>query len=414
MIVGDGESPQSAGVSSPDDVDVQALFECLQEEVRRAPLTANRTGATSDRVALRVAAERAWPVTAERPLQRRPGILGALAQPVKRILRKLMRWYVEPLAADQRAFNDAVLKLLDDFGERLDALHALTAGLAPRVDELTDAQLVERVQSAERTLSTDGRLLHELEERLLRLERRSPAAAAAVPDVQPAAAPSLDYFAFESRMRGPVDLIRERQRVYVDDFRAAEPVLDIGCGRGEFLALLREARVDARGIDADADMVAYCRGEGLDVEQAEALSYLAALEDGTLGGIFAAHVVEHFPPPALLRLLELAAAKLRPGGLLAAETVNPLALAALRYYFSDLSHAQPLVPQTLAFLARQAGFQAVEIRYLNEPPPEERMRDVELPPRAEFDAARQALADNVRLLNEHVFGPLDYAVLARR
>jgi hypothetical protein len=125
-------------------------------------------------------------------------------------------------------------------------------------------------------------------------------------------------------------------------------------------------------------------------------------------------VVEHLPPPALVRLLELAHAKLREGGVLVAETINPLSPIALRNYFADLTHAQPLVPETLALLAEQAGFRQVETRFLNEPPPAERLREVELPPDAEFDAAREALAQNVRRLNDQLFGPLDYAIVARR
>jgi 2-polyprenyl-3-methyl-5-hydroxy-6-metoxy-1,4-benzoquinol methylase len=178
-------------------------------------------------------------------------------------------------------------------------------------------------------------------------------------------------------------------------------VLDIGCGRGEFLSLLREAGVEARGIDADADMVAYATGEGLDVEQADAVAYLEALDDGSLGGVFAAQVVEHLPPAALVRLLELAAAKLRPGGLLVAETINPLSPLALRSYFADLTHEQPLVPGTLVLLAEQAGFRDVDVRYANEP--EERLAVPDDP----------LIAGNVRRLNELLFGPLDYAILAR-
>src|SRR5207237_1812437 len=118
----------------------------------------------------------------------------------------------------------------------------------------------------------------------------------------PAAAVVPDYFAFEARMRGSTAEVRARQRVYVEDLRDAAPVLDVGCGRGEFLALLREAGVAARGVDADADMVAYARGEGADVEQADALAYLESLPDASLGGVFAAQLVERLPPAWLLRL----------------------------------------------------------------------------------------------------------------
>jgi SAM-dependent methyltransferase len=223
-----------------------------------------------------------------------------------------------------------------------------------------------------------------------------------------------DYFAFEARMRGSTGDVRERQEVYVDDFREAAPVLDVGCGRGEFLGLLRAAGIEARGVDRDADMVAFCRAESLEVEHADALEHLASLEDGSLGGIFAAQVVEHLPPPALVRLLDLAAAKVRSGGVLVAETMNPLALGALKNYFADLTHAQPLVPETLVLLARQAGFASAEVRFLNEPPPEERLRPVELPRDAAFDDARVALAANVARLNDVIFGPQDYALVARR
>jgi O-antigen chain-terminating methyltransferase len=153
-------------------------------------------------------------------------------------------------------------------------------------------------------------------------------------------------------------------------------------------------------------MAAYAQGEGLAVVQADALAHLAALPDGSLGGIFASQLVEHLPPAVLFRLLELAVAKLRPGGLFVAETINPLSPLALRNYFADLTHAQPVVPETLELLARQAGFAEVETRYLNEPE-----RRLEVP--AEGAAGDTVAAENARRLNEVVFAPLDYAVLAR-
>jgi SAM-dependent methyltransferase len=369
------QTAQSAGVSSPDEVDVKALFERLQEEVRKGGAdTPDGSGRRSARVSIRAQAERLWPVSVERPIERRPGLKGAVGRPVKLLLRRLLRWYVEPLAAEQRAFNDAVLKLIDDLYEQ------------------TDASAAGR-ESAERTL-------RELEERLLRLERRDGGAPQTVA-AQPAAAAVLDYFAFESRMRGSTEDVRARQRPYVEDFRDAAPVLDVGCGRGEFLSLLREAGVDARGVDAEADMVAFAKGEGLQVEQADALGYLESLEDGSLGGVFAAQVVEHLPPAALRRLLELVRSKLRPGGLFVAETINPLSPLALRNYFADLTHAQPLVPETMELLAQQAGFGRTELRFLNKPA--ERLTEPDDP----------LIAANVRRLNALLFAPLDYALYAR-
>jgi SAM-dependent methyltransferase len=363
-----------AGISAPDDIDVADLFERLRDELRRGAGAGE--SAAGEFAATRALAERFWPVTAERD----PG--GGPKGLVKRVVRKFLRWYVEPLAADQRLYNSSVLKLVDALSERADAAAASR----------------ERVE----------RLVRELEERLTRIERRggagadrAPAPAPATVAVQPAAASLPDYFAFESRMRGSVDAIRERQRRYVDDFRAAAPVLDVGCGRGELLTLLGEAGVEARGIDADADMVAFARGEGLDVEQADLLEYLQRLENGSLGGIFMGQVVEHLPPGVLVRTLELSARKLRGGGVLVAETINPLSPIALRNYYADLTHAQPLVPETLELLARQAGFAETELRFLNEPA--ERLTEPDDP----------VIAANVRRLNELLFAPLDYALVAR-
>jgi O-antigen chain-terminating methyltransferase len=368
----EAKNPAPAGISSAEEIDVAVLFERLQEELRRGAVGGDARGA--DFASTRALAERFWPVTAERDAGGGPKGF------VKRVLRKLMRWYVEPLAADQRVFNDSLLKLVDALSERAD-----------------------RVAAARWEIE---RLVRELEERLARLERRGvssggPTPAPVTVAAQPAAASVPDYFAFESRMRGSVDLIRERQRRYVDDFREAGPVLDVGCGRGELLALLREAGVEARGIDADADMVAFARGEGLDVEQADLVVYLEALPDRSLGGIFMGQVVEHLPPATLVRALRLAASKLRPGGLLVAETINPISPIALRNYFADLTHAQPLVPETLEMLARQAGFAETEVRFLNEPA--ERLTEPDDP----------VIAANVRRLNELLFAPLDYALVAR-
>jgi O-antigen chain-terminating methyltransferase len=275
-------------------------------------------------------------------------------------LKRRLAHAAEPLARAQRAFNDAILAVTDALSERIDTASA-------------------RAEAAERRV-------RELEERLLRLERRedgTPRTVAAQPrqDALP------DYFAYEARMRAPVEEIRERQRPYVELLRGHEPVLDVGCGRGELLALLREAGVDARGIDADGDMVAFARGEGLDVEQADLFDALESSRE--LGAVTALQVVEHLPPPLLTRFLELAHAALRPGGLLVAETINPASPAALRHYFADLTHAQPLVPETLELLARHAGFPHVEIHWLNAPPPHDDER-----------------------ITAQLFAPLDYALVA--
>jgi hypothetical protein len=116
-----GENGGSAGFSRQGDVDVATLFAQLKEEVRRVgSRAAAGSGPSSERVNARSAAERLWPVSADQPPAGRGGAAGAALKPVKLVLRRLMRWYVEPVFADQRAFNDAVLRLIDDIYEQLD------------------------------------------------------------------------------------------------------------------------------------------------------------------------------------------------------------------------------------------------------------------------------------------------------
>ncbi len=276
-------------------------------------------------------------------------------------LRRRLARIAEPLARAQREFNDAILKVADRLSERVDAAAA-------------------RAEAAERRAA-------ELEERLLRLERRGATGAPATVAAQPRADALPDYFAYESRMRAPSEEVRERQRPYVDLLRGHAPVLDVGCGRGELLTLLRDAGVEARGVDANADMVAFARGEGLDVEQADALDALGRASG--LGAVTALQVVEHLPPATLVRFLELAHAALRSGGLLVLETINPSSPAALRHYFADLTHAQPLVAETLQLLVQHEGFRDVEIRWLNAPEPHSDPR-----------------------ITAQLFAPLDYAIVA--
>ena len=390
----------AAGTSSAE---LRALFAQLKDELRHAHGASVADGFGRDivRSRLRSLAERSWIVRLGNPRERRPGLRGAVVYPIRLGVGRLIRWYVEPLALGQRSFNDSILKLADELFEEVDVLFG-------RLHEVE--QEVERRRA-------DADVVARLEERVLRLERsrttagNRPAPAARTVAAQPRASAIPDYFAFEVELRGLSDGVRARQHRYVAVLQDHGPVLDVGCGRGELLTLLRDAGVEACGVDADADMVRYARADGLAVEHRDVLEHLELLPEESLGAIFSAQLVEHLPPPTLVRFLELARTRLRPGGLLVAETINPLSPLALRNYFADLTHAQPIVPATLAVLVKHAGFVDVEVSFVNEP--RERLAEVELPAAEEFDAARRAVAANVQRLNEVLFAPLDYALCAR-
>jgi O-antigen chain-terminating methyltransferase len=218
------------------------------------------------------------------------------------------------------------------------------------------------------------------------------------------------YARLEAALRGDEPTIRERQRAYVDLFAGAEgSILDIGCGRGEFLDLLRDAGRAARGVDRSPDNVRLCRGKGLDVVEGDALEYLSSLDDGSLSGLFGAQFIEHVGPEYLLALLRAAFAKLRPGARIALETINADALATLPTFYADLSHAQPIPPVTAKLLLEACGFRRVEIRYTSAFPPASQLAASgdQSPLAKRFDEA-------VAKLNQTLWGAREYAVIGTR
>jgi SAM-dependent methyltransferase len=166
-----------------------------------------------------------------------------------------------------------------------------------------------------------------------------------------------EYVAFEELFRGPAERVAASQRPYLDLIRGHEPVLDVGCGRGEFLALLAREDISATGVDSDAGMVERSLALGVRAVHRDANEYLESLPDGALGSIFSAQVVEHLRYDELRRLLELARQKLRAGGLLIAETVNPHRMASFKTFWVDLTHEHPIFPEVALTLCAIAGFE---------------------------------------------------------
>jgi O-antigen chain-terminating methyltransferase len=225
------------------------------------------------------------------------------------------------------------------------------------------------------------------------------------------------YVGFEDQFRGSPHDIRERLAAYIPFFEGAADVLDVGCGRGEFLDLLRDRGIAARGIDLNDEMTALCRERGLDATTQDVLGYLLAQPDGSLGGLFAAQVVEHLEPDYLMRVLETAYHKLRPGSKIVLETINPACwFAFFSSYIRDITHVRPLHPDTLQYLLRASGFQKVTSRYSAPYPDELKLQKV---PGASVETAGQlAMAevvnDNVTKLNSLLFTHLDYAAIGER
>ncbi len=221
--------------------------------------------------------------------------------------------------------------------------------------------------------------------------------------IEPVALPApataeLDYAAFEQRFRGSEDAIRERQQHYLARFTGRRRVLDVGCGRGEFLELMRTAGTGATGIDSSAEFVELCRAKGLEAEQADLFAYLSQAPERSFDGIFCAQVVEHLPPGRLPEFIRLAASRLERDGLLAIETPNPECLAIFAtHFYLDPTHIRPVPHQLLAFYMQEYGLGLVEVERLS--------------PAVESMPSLASLPADFR---EAFFGGLDYAIFGRK
>ena len=211
-------------------------------------------------------------------------------------------------------------------------------------------------------------------------------------------APGIDMARFALCFRGSEEYVKGGQRQYVANFEGCQNVLDIGCGRGEFLEIMREANIPAVGIDLSGESVAICRLKGLQAETADLFTYLAGLPEESLDGIFCAQVVEHLPPERLPEMIQLCAGRLGRNGVMVIETPNPECLAIFAtHFYLDPTHARPIPHKLLAFYLEESGVGVMEVRKLA--PAVESMPSLGLLPEA---------------FREAFFGGLDYAIIGKK
>jgi O-antigen chain-terminating methyltransferase len=214
----------------------------------------------------------------------------------------------------------------------------------------------------------------------------------------PASGSSFDYARFAERFRGPEEYVKHGQQFYLPYFAGRRNVLDIGCGRGEFLETMGQAGIPARGIDLSEESVALCRQKGLQATVADLFVDLADLPEASLDGIFCAQVVEHIDPARLSGVIRLAASRLERYGVLVIETPNPECLAIFAsHFYLDPTHTRPVPHPLLAFYMEESGLGGVEVQRLS--------------PAVESMPALASLPEDFR---EAFFGGLDYAIIGRK
>ena len=300
------------------------------------------------------------------------------------------------------------------------------ATLDRRVDELTESieaslgRIAERVavvdlpsleskletlsfSKAEATavdhLTREVAKIYRLSQRVSWLETRLPTGLETVPHQDDL------YWSLEKVFRGTREDIKSRQTPYLKYVRSCSvrleeyPILDLGCGRGEWLEVLRDAGYPARGVERNRLMVEHCRSKTLEVEERDILEYLSVLESESVGFVTVFHVVEHLEHEQLLFLLKQVRRVLRSGGMLLIETPNPenLLVGSCRFYL-DPTHKKPIPPDLLRFLVGRYGFIDLEVLPLHPCSSRERLQDG---------------GQNERL-NDVLYGPQDYAVVGHK
>lgn len=284
------------------------------------------------------------------------------------------------MAAMDRKLDGAYDALKADLSEIADAVTAIEEKtvVVPPADRDLFVKLPARVQ--EQKVALLG-----LEQHLQRwMKKNAPAASPESLSLAPPSPPSTDgngavgaihdalYRSFEDRFRGTPEEIKKRVAVYLPQIHAAwartahGPVLDVGCGRGEWLELLRDNEISASGLDLNRVMVARCRAAGLDVVAADAIAHLESLPAASLSAVTGFHIVEHLPFETLVALFDQARRVLRPGGMVIFETPNPenIMVGACTFY-TDPTHRNPIPPHTLSYLAEARGFVDVETMRLH-------------------------------------------------
>jgi glycosyltransferase involved in cell wall biosynthesis/SAM-dependent methyltransferase len=300
-----------------------------------------------------------WVETAELKAGYDPAAQARAAGGLKGTVRRAVLAALRPYAHHQDELSRFTVRGLREVDNRLDDLSLDTQAQIARLQELVHRsegaitnELTLMVQGMRARPASTHPAISQLDEsghRVLRFDGAS--------------SDTATYRGFEDIFRGDERAVLQQQVAYISHFAGAEWVLDLGCGRGEFLDALASRRIGARGADMDESMVARCVEKGHDVQLADAATYLRGLDDGSVPGMFAAQVVEHLDAAALTELLSLMRRKLAPGGAAVMETVNPHNPAAMKAFWTDTTHHHPLFPEVLLALCRLAGFESGEVRF---------------------------------------------------
>lgn len=339
------------------------------------------------------ASNNTWFFELHKPVTSHRKFIGRFIVFFKKLQRKVLKWYIRPLFEDQIRFNSSITRTINEVVGRLGPFFQNVDSLKEDCEELKQ-QVLKLKQDTEDLKIKDKQMSERLE-----------AGAKKGTLIE-----DFDYLCFENKYRGERSVIKERQKIYLKFFVGQDNVLDIGCGRGEFVQLLSDNKIPVQGIDVDQDMVEQCWQLGLPVIRADAIDYLNNLPDSSLGGVFLGQVAEHLHPAVLVELVKLIYTKLKPAAHLIVETPNPLNLGIFSSpFYIDITHLRPVHPETLRFIFESAEFEVMDTLFLSPIPDNARLQLID------GDTTEAAILNrNIAKLNDLLFGFQDFSVIGRK
>lgn len=304
----------------------------------------------------------------------RGGLSGRLIILFKKIVRSIVNPWIGVIIHRQAVFNSYLTRILNSLAKRIERGGRETKYRLERIEGVLESRKMEKEE--------------------------------------------FPYFAFENKHRGSREEIKKRQSLYLEYFKGCQNVLDIGCGRGEFLESLKENNIGGYGIDIDEEMVSFCQKKGLNVQNGEGIAHLMWLENDSLDGIFMDQVIEHLQPRELAKIVKLSHEKLKGGTYFIAVTPNPISLVAGPSFYVDLTHTRPVHWETMQFILESDGFRNVRAKFVSPVPEDVSLDKVERKGRkkgeSDFDELRETLNKNFEKLNNLIYAPRDYAIIAMK
>lgn len=333
----------------------------------------------------------------------------------------LERRIVDLAMARAMVLNESLKHALIDVEERLTHLNELTRlesenrliSLNENLVAYIDAKQLQNTDAISSNEATYAEITSSLRQSIDVIRRQSVNPGPSAHIIQSPQSNSLGvviddglYVALENHFRGSRDVVAERQREYLDSLpntvTLETPLVDLGCGRGEWLAVLRDLKIPALGVDSNTVCAEECKENGLAFEQNDLLQFLEARADQSVGAFTMFQVLEHLPFAILVEVLRHIQRTLVPGGLLIAEVPNAKNLrVASGTFWIDPTHQRPLFPELLLFLATEVGFKKSEGRYVND-----------FSPKHEITGLDEGVEIALKSLLYAVDGPGDFALLA--